>query len=212
MSGYDDDKFLKGPTGPNFSAQEITAIVTSTGTASISAGYSATSLLSQYTPVKPADDHKIYSFVGRVASDWAHVEHLFDEIIWHLSGTDSIRGASITAQMLGVYPRCRAIMALLTTTGKRRSLDVQWLITKTNELMQKSSDLSDKRNRIVHDPWYVYTGLDQTAQFKAMPHKDLRYGIHPVDFTELSATLIAIKNYSERVTRLRDDVYSALKA
>lgn len=205
-----------------FDPKTVTSIVISTATASAAdnlrfigidpATHVPPTLLEQWTPVKPPDDHKIYSFVGRVASDWAHVEHLFDEIIWRLAGTDPIRGACITAQMMGVYPRCKTIIALLTVVGHRRSRDVQPLISRTTELMQKSSGPGDRRNRIVHDPWYVYTGIDQTAQFKAMPQKDLRYGVHPVDVKELEETLTAIKNYTERVTKLRDDVFAMFPA
>jgi hypothetical protein len=198
-----------------FDPTKFTSIVQSTNTATVAfLGFAADStLLEQWKPVKPPDDHKIYSFVGRVASDWAHVEHLFDEIIWRLGAQDEIKGACITAQMMGVYPRCKAIVALLTAIGRRKSLDLKPLIDRTIELMNKASGPTspgDRRNRIVHDPWYVYTGVDQTAQFKAMPHKDFRYGIHPVDLTELQETLQAIKNYSERVTKLRDDIYSTL--
>src|SRR5262245_2676728 len=66
----------------------FTSIVSSTATATVSfAGTpSVVGYLQQYTPVKPPDNHAIYAFVGRIASDWAHVEHLFDEIIWHLLG------------------------------------------------------------------------------------------------------------------------------
>jgi hypothetical protein len=206
MPSYDEGKFFL--VKPDDSSTEHgTTIVSSTGTATLGYyGLGPATLLQELKAIKAPDDHPIYSLVGRVASDWAHVEHLFDEMIWHLGAKDVVRGASITAQMTGVASRCRAIIGLLTTIGKRPQTNTQSLISKTEELMNKSYGPSDRRNRIVHDPWYVYTGLNQTAQFKAMPHKDLRYGVHPVDFTELNNALTEIKNYSDRVTKLRDDI------
>lgn len=205
---------LSGLLNSSVSASTATTIITGLGSIHppTSFSFQDPTLLQKIKAVKAPDDHKIYSLVGRVASDWAHVEHLFDEMIWRLVGTDDIRGACVTAQMTGVYPRCKAIVALLTILGRRRNFDVEHLVKKTNELMQKSSGPGDKRNRIVHDPWYIYTEIDTTAQFKAVPQKDYRYGVHPVDETELKTTLEEIKNYGERVTKLRDDIFSAFPA
>jgi hypothetical protein len=38
-------------------------------------------------------------------------------------------------------------------------------------IMNKQSEPGDRRNRIVHDPWYLYTAKDQVAQFKAMAQR-----------------------------------------
>ncbi len=39
-----------------------------------------------------------------------------------------------------------------------------------------------------------------------MPHKDYRYGIHPVDQAELEDALKLIRSFSERTTRLRQEI------
>ncbi|MEX0802024.1 MAG: hypothetical protein WD688_01695 [Candidatus Binatia bacterium] len=156
------------------------------------------------------DDHNIYNLIGRVASDWAHVEHLFDLIIWKMLGTDSARGACVTAQVMSAFGRCKAIVALLTHHQQKTGKDMSGLIDKTTELMNKSSSLSDRRNRIVHDPWYVITANDAPAQFRAMPHKDHRFGIHPIDATAISETLTDIKKYFDRVDALRHAISAAL--
>jgi hypothetical protein len=44
-----------------------------------------------------------------------------------------------------------------------------------------------------------------------MPHKDHRYGIHPVDRTNLETTLDEIKKFSDRVKTFRDEVLQMLK-
>jgi hypothetical protein len=62
--------------------------------------------------------------------------------------------------------------------------------------------------RIVHDPWYAYTTSGKTAQFRAMPHKDHRYGIQLVDSDVLEDALRSIKEFSGRVENLKKEISS----
>jgi hypothetical protein len=154
------------------------------------------------------DDHPIYAKVGKVASDWAHVEHTLDMIIWELSGIEPQKGAAITAQIMGVFPRCKAILALLAHPRLAQRPNVVAAMKRVTDIMGKSVDPTDKRNRIVHDPWYAYTASGKTAQFKAMPHKDHRYGIHVVDSEVIDGALRSIKEFSERVENLKKEISS----
>jgi hypothetical protein len=154
------------------------------------------------------DDHPIYARVGKVASDWAHVEHTLDLIIWELSGIEFQKGAAITAQLMGAFPRFKAILALLAQPALANRENLGTVVTRTIDLMNKSSGPGDKRNRIVHDPWYAYTASGKTAQFKAMPHKDHRYGIQLVDSNVLEDALRSIKEFSERVENLEKEISS----
>jgi hypothetical protein len=156
------------------------------------------------------DDRPIYAKVGKVASDWAHVEHALDVIIWELSGIESQKGAAITAQLMGVFPRFKAILALLAQPALVNRKNLRTVINRTTDLMNKSSGPGDKRNRIVHDPWYAYTASGKTAQFKAMPHKDHRYGIQLVDSEVLDDALRSIKEFSGRVEELKKEISSLL--
>jgi hypothetical protein len=154
------------------------------------------------------DDHPIYARVGKVASDWAHVEHALDVIIWELSGIKPQKGAAITAQLMGVFSRFKAILALLAQPELADRPNLKTVITRTTDLMNKSSGPGDKRNRIVHDPWYAYTSSGKTAQFKAMPHKDHRYGIQLVDSDVLDDALRSIREFSGRVEELKKEISS----
>jgi hypothetical protein len=51
---------------------------------------------------------------------------------------------------------------------------------------------------------------EKTAQYRAMPTKDLQYGIIPIDRTELEATLTAIKQFAERALKFQADVSDLL--
>ena len=51
------------------------------------------------------EDHPFYALVGRVASEWAHLEHIIDLTIWKLLDVDDRLGACLTAQYPGVGHR-----------------------------------------------------------------------------------------------------------
>lgn len=173
------------------------------------------------TTEKPPDDHAIYSFVGRVASEWARLEHFLDAIIWDLAELEHAAGACITAQMIGATPRYRTIIAQLTL---RTKADERWnkYIGKINGLMNSTYDPQDRRNRIVHDPWYVTfergPGLlsrmlsEKPAQFKSMPQKTLQFGIVEIDVTEIEKTSTDIKKLSERAEQLLTEISAQLRA
>ncbi len=63
------------------------------------------------------EDHVFYRNVGRVASEWSHLEHALDVAIWELSGTKPEIASCITAQIMGVGPRCKTIMNLASHFG-----------------------------------------------------------------------------------------------
>jgi hypothetical protein len=164
-------------------------------------------------PPKPAPieiappEHPIYALVGRVASGWAHLEHALDLIIWDLAGTLPENVACITAQINGATPRYRAIVSLLR---QRNHDDLYRLSERAEELMRKSFDPTERRNRIVHDPWYVIVDQKLTGQFKAMPFKDRRFGVCVVDANEIETVIETAWKLTERVHQLRGEIRAAL--
>jgi hypothetical protein len=77
---------------------------------------SSTSTASTHMPVlqwkvEPLpSDHRVYTLIGNVASEWSHLEHTLDLIIWDLAHIDAEKGACVTAQIIGATPRFRAII------------------------------------------------------------------------------------------------------
>jgi hypothetical protein len=160
------------------------------------------------TPVEIAPpEHPIYGVVGRVASGWAHLEHALDLIIWDLAGAPPEKVACITAQINGATPRYRAVVLLLR---QRNHNNLNKLSEKAKELMQKTFDPTEKRNRIVHDPWYVITDQKLTAQFKAMPSKDSRFGIYQVDAEEIESVIEVARKLTDQVHNLRSEIQAVL--
>jgi hypothetical protein len=153
------------------------------------------------------EGHPFYAVVGLIASEWAHVEHILDLIVWKLAGIDPKHGACITAQIMGISGRCKAIVAL----ANLQRLPTE-LAKRVRTLMERSYDAADRRACIVHDPWFIEIGEDSIGQFKSMAYKDQRFGIIDVSETEVSDTLRRIRELKTIAGDLHRDFHDALEA
>lgn len=116
-----------------------------------------------------------YAKIGRVAAEWAHLEHTLDTIIWDLSGIDPVKGACITAQVTGARGRYNVLTAL----GKLKGLKGD-TIKRINVLMNDTFGIQEQRNRIVHDAWFIDTNRNQITQHRSMPVKNPAFGFEDV--------------------------------
>jgi hypothetical protein len=151
----------------------------------------------------------IYRLVGLVAATWAHFERGLDSIIGHLLPEESsLYPSCITAQLIGATPRFNAIIALLTM---RSQYDPEFapLIKKTKAILNKSYEIAEERNRIIHDPWYVESRSRQPFQWRTMPRKDLCWAFKPVSRQDVEKTLIRIDRLSDLTRQLQSDVSDA---
>jgi hypothetical protein len=167
--------------------------------------------LRYHTPL-PAD-HPFYRMVGRVASEWSHLEHMLDLIIWHLAswraaGLGSNVVACITSQIMGVGPRCKVIITL----GRIYLLDDKKVLQPFRTLMGQSYTLADKRARVVHDPWYLDVASKEPSQFRAMPYSDPHYGQKDITEQEVEALIGEIRALQTTAGHLRNVVLDALEA
>jgi hypothetical protein len=128
--------------------------------------------------------------------------------IFQLFETGSLSLACITAQLMGATPRFNAIIALLTMRSKHEP-EFAKLIKKANALLQRSYEVAELRNRIVHDPWFVEERSRQTAQLRMMPRKELHYGLKPIGRQHVRTALANIAEFSERVRQFAIDVFDA---
>jgi hypothetical protein len=162
-----------------------------------------------FTP--PPDDHPIYHLVGRVAAEWARLEHSLDRIIWGLASLNPASGACITAQIMGASPRYITIESQLTHESQGNDV-LKPFIKKIRSLSgMKHLRLSNARNRIVHDPWYVRTSDGQTAQRRSMPKDDRIYGLLDRDKNDIEDTIREIIAQTERIEDFRRDLARALR-
>jgi hypothetical protein len=154
------------------------------------------------------DEDPFYALVGRVASEWAHLEHILDTTIWELLGGKTELVACVTSQIMGVASRCKAIITLCAVHG----LDDDSVQRPFRKLMGDSYDTADWRNRYVHDYWVVEPTKEKASQFRAMSYKDPRFGIVEISKEEINKVLEKIRELQERASKLRSSVRVALVA
>jgi hypothetical protein len=151
------------------------------------------------------DDHPAFALIGRVAAEWSYLEHTLDRIIWRLSKDDAASIGCITAQLMGAAPRYKAIHAQLIRLGSPPRI-----VDAVNSLMQSTFDISEKRNRIIHDVWYAMSDLSP-AQFRVWPKKDQRFGISNVDLDDIQQTLDRIRQLSDRAEKFLREMTAPAK-
>jgi hypothetical protein len=167
-------------TGSAISRGGAAFVVVSAGTVDRLFGEGAELTLGAHKALKPPPEHEIYSLIGRVASEWAHIERSLDELIWELADIGPSKGACMTGQQT-IFGRCNIIMGLLTLK-ERSGKGIGNLRNRAKNISDTGSGPGEQRNRIVHDPWFYFDDK-YVGQFKAMApkDKDLKVGIHRVD-------------------------------
>jgi hypothetical protein len=166
-------------------------------------GIHGSARLSVHSPL-PAQ-HPFYALVGQVASEWAHLEHILDVIIWTMvSSVDRVTIACVTSQIMGVGPRCKVILNLC----KLKNVTMELKPIRT--LMGDSFTVADMRARFVHDPWYMELDSQQPSQFRAMPYSDPRYGFQEIKESDAADVLAKIRGLQEQANAVKAMVFHAL--
>ena len=147
------------------------------------------------------EDHEFYKNVGRVASEWSHLEHILDLTIWKLSGMPENVSACITSQIMGVPGRCNAVMNL----ARLREVTEKEL-QPYRSLKGDSYTISELRNRVVHDAWYAQMPAGTPMQFKAMPFSDPQHGYKEVSQSEIDYAIEKIRGLQERAYKHQNDI------
>jgi hypothetical protein len=158
-----------------------------------------------HTPLP--EDHPFYALIGRVTSEWAHLEHALDLIIWDLCGIPQPVAACVTGQILGATPRFNALIALATYKGVDEKV-----IDEIKQILNRTYEVQEQRNRLIHDPWYAEKSSMQPGQFKSMPKKKLQFGIRDVDEAAVRKTIADIRKRKDEVSKLWNKIFAPQKS
>lgn len=145
----------------------------------------------------PIDDPALLK-IGRVTVEWAAFEHILDLTIWDVSGEP--------------HPQCALLTTKMSGHGRRfDELRRQWALVKRsaadladwNTLEQIAEPVSKRRNRIVHDAWYVEKGTANLAQFRALPKGSSDFGQTSIPSATLDQLISDIEALRDRAGELR---------
>lgn len=153
------------------------------------------------------EDNEFYKNVGRVASEWSHLEHILDLTIWKLSGMPENVSACITSQIMGVTGRCNAVMNLSRLRGIAEKE-----LAPYRSLKGDSYVIAELRHRVVHDAWYAQMPAGTPLQFKAMPYSDPLHGYKEISQSEIDHIIEKIKSLQERARLQHNDLLARLAA
>ena len=151
------------------------------------------------------DSDGTYALVGRVAAWGAHIDNLLDRMIWALMGVDPEVGAQETSRLVGASQRWDRVVNL--AEPERLPND---LLSEALRLQGRSPQLSKRRARIIHDPWFLNAQTGRQAQFRAMPKGQLVFGFVEVEPTEVDATVDELMKTAQEVGALHDRVLAHL--
>lgn len=155
--------------------------------------------------LQPPEDHPVYAVIGRIAAEWSQLEHMLDYIIWNLADLQPPMGSCITGQMMGVTPRFKAISALSMHRGLPSGL-----LDRLQSLSGKTFQVQERRNRIIHDAWYVEGVTNRTSQFRSKTPKEINYGVQHVEQAWIDQTIALIRQRVQDTQELRRDILVAL--
>lgn len=142
-------------------------------------------------------DHPMYHKIGRVAAEWAMLEHVLDLTIWEISELTQPVGACITSQIMGATNRYGAIIGLCKHLPSYQKYHPIYI-----ELMNSGYKMQEDRNRIVHDPWFVEQSTKASSQLRSMPRKELRFGFVERNDAYIQSVLDTIEHRVERLLEL----------
>jgi hypothetical protein len=127
-----------------------------------------------------------------------------NECIWDLAGVWPALGACITAQIFNIDGRLRALLALLKF--RRAS---QTSIDAVNRFAEEVRGPSEKRNRIIHDPWGIRPdGIPTRLHITA--NKKLRFDFVVADIPQLQKDMETIKQCVAGFVAIRKTILDEL--
>jgi len=134
-----------------------------------------------WTP--PPADHPVYSAVGRISAKWARIEDILDLCIGALADIQGPVTSCITAQMMGHTPRCLTIKAL---AHWRELPEIE---KDVERLRNELHEVSELRNRAIHDIFVVQKSDGALAINHKMSKKELLYGIKTINVSDLETII-----------------------
>ncbi|MGH9438802.1 MAG: hypothetical protein ACRD22_13145 [Terriglobia bacterium] len=124
--------------------------------------------------------------VGRIAGTWAQLEFAINQAIYQLANVEAGIGACITAQIIIIGPRMRALIALIDYRfGDSASNDK--LMKKLNHFIQKVEGLARQRNRFVHDPVTLNKVTGILSRVEVTADRRLVFDFQPVNLKEMDS-------------------------
>ena len=131
---------------------------------------------------KLVPDESYYAAIGQVADAWATLDFRVNLTIWELAHAEQFVGACITAQIIAIGQRTRALAASVNLRGASENLT-----SDVNRFGATAEGVARERNRVLHDPWSVDHATKEVSQIRITADRKLDFGIKAFSIEELRA-------------------------
>jgi hypothetical protein len=151
-------------------------------------------------------NHPIHSLVGQVVVKWSEIDHALDRTISHLLNLDPRTGSSLRGQIQQTTGKIAAVVALC----QQLKVDQALIADLNNQKIIEVQPCIDRRNRIIHDPWFVEEPNETIKQLRGMAQSVNKFGYHAVDEKYLDDTLKMMKQCIDNMSACLQKIISAL--
>lgn len=145
----------------------------------------------------PVREH--FSAIGVVASEWAEFEAFVDFCSIQLGNLDALPAVCLTAQIAGIARKLDAYIAIA-----HLRIDDKSIIKELNKFHSDATQLAERRNRIVHDPWHV--GINFAERFEVTARRKLRRVYVSVSTSEVFKCSRHIREARWKFERLHEQI------
>jgi hypothetical protein len=158
-----------------------------------------------------AETAPLFLAIGHVAHHFSNLEHQVNQTIWKIACIHPSDGACITAQISGIMPRFRALIALAHKHGCSEDL-----LKTLNRFASNTDGIARQRNRIIHDPWYFRQGLGTPAieygRLEITADRKLTYEVKSATSKEVLEVAHKIIDASKLFKKLQKRIYAEVEA
>jgi hypothetical protein len=138
----------------------------------------------------PSIDTELAAAIAYAISAWARFEYEIDEFIWALARLEPEQGACLTAQLQTVAARFNALLSLARVEQVKPRH-----IRRLNTIRERSNGLAEKRNRLVHDPWFYGYQTKENYRLEKTARAKLIHRYEHVTEEEIKASKWRSKTY-----------------
>jgi hypothetical protein len=144
--------------------------------------------------------------IGEMIVAWALFEHRLDVTIYNLVNAGPKECACITSQLRGTASRFQVIIDLCNLQQIP-----EYLIKELDNINQDGVALSKRRNRYIHDPWFVDNETGGGVQlFKNYVQNELSWKIHEVPLPDIKAFIADVGGIDYRIGEIRTRILQHL--
>ncbi|MEK6210593.1 MAG: hypothetical protein AABM64_09560 [Pseudomonadota bacterium] len=155
-------------------------------------------VIAKHTPV--------YALMGHLASDWAMLELMVNQLIWKLADVSPVTGACVTAQIFTINNRLMAVISLMRLRGFDETM-----VKEVNKFSDAIRGPAEGRNRTIHDPVVVSVKDEAIGRLEVTAQRKPVFEVVPISVEEINKVRLEILKCTNDLIDLRQKILEKLR-